>query len=240
MVNEVIRESHIVLFVLDARFWDKSRNREIEKKLKQEKKRFIYVLNKADLLHVPIDKIKLPLKHYVFVSAKENLGTTRLRDKINKLIYRKPCYIGVVGYPNTGKSSLINVLLHRHGAPTSPSPGFTKGKQKLRLMTGVYLLDTPGVIPEGEDEELFHSLMNVRDVTKIKNPDLVAREIISFFLYHTPENLSKFYTVELTNDAEEMFDRIGRRLNILKKKGELDVDKVSRKIILDWQRGRLK
>ena len=240
VVNEVIRRSDILLIVLDARFWEKTRNRELEEKIKRDKKKYIYVLNKSDLLNEVVENIRLPLKHFVFVSAKENLGTTLLRQKLKKLSHKRPLHIGVVGYPNTGKSSLINTLLQRKAAPTSSTPGFTKGLQKLRFLVGVYLLDTPGVIPYGEDAELMHSLINVKDVNHIKDADVVAVEIIKYFLAEAPSHLKDCYGIEIVDDANQMFERIAQRLNILKKGGDLDLDKAARKIIMDWQRGKLK
>ena len=56
--------------------------------------------------------------------------------------------VGVLGYPNTGKSSIINALKGRASAPTSPVSGYTKGMQWIRASKRMYLLDPPGVFPD--------------------------------------------------------------------------------------------
>jgi len=87
----------------------------------------------------------------VFVSCKSRTGISELRDKIKqeakKIEKEGRVYVGVVGYPNTGKSSLINLLIGKMSAKTGADAGFTKGIQKLRLSEGICLLDSPGVIP---------------------------------------------------------------------------------------------
>jgi ribosome biogenesis GTPase A len=53
----------------------------------------------------------------------------------------------VVGYPNVGKSSIINRLLKRKMCETAPRPGVTKSLKWARVADGLDLLDAPGVLP---------------------------------------------------------------------------------------------
>lgn len=159
MIKKIVRTSDIILKVLDARFIDETRNAEIERLVKKQGKKIVYVLNKADLLDK--DKIrqikqKLELGNimpYVFVSSTMRRGrkdlTNMIKIEVKKLEKgRERKQIGVIGYPNTGKSSLINYLTGRGSAPTSAKAGFTKGMQKIRLAENLLLLDSPGIIPE--------------------------------------------------------------------------------------------
>ena len=57
-------------------------------------------------------------------------------------------HVGVIGFPNAGKSSVINFITRRGSAPTASKAGFTKGIQKIKLSDDILILDTPGVIPE--------------------------------------------------------------------------------------------
>ncbi|XP_050946234.1 DAR GTPase 3, chloroplastic isoform X2 [Cucumis melo] len=54
---------------------------------------------------------------------------------------------GIVGYPNVGKSSLINRLLKRRMCPAAPRPGVTRELKWVRFGKDLELLDSPGIIP---------------------------------------------------------------------------------------------
>ena len=50
----------------------------------------------------------------------------------------------VVGFPNVGKSAIINRLLGRRRADSAPKPGVTRNLRWLRLGGVLDLLDSPG------------------------------------------------------------------------------------------------
>jgi nuclear GTP-binding protein len=54
--------------------------------------------------------------------------------------------VGLVGYPNTGKSSVINALRTKKVCKTAPVPGQTKVWQYVTLMKRIFLIDCPGVV----------------------------------------------------------------------------------------------
>src|SRR3989338_8531301 len=77
LAKEVISASDIVLEVLDARFIQQTRNKELEDFTREQGKKLIYVINKADL--VKVEDIDY-LEPYVFVSTIVNTGRRALRD----------------------------------------------------------------------------------------------------------------------------------------------------------------
>ncbi len=242
VVNQVIREADVILEVIDARFITETRNKEIEDKVKIRKKKIIYILNKSDLINMLLEQVEHHLdgEDFVFVSAKNNLGTTILRTKLRS-IKKRPLIVGVLGYPNTGKSSLINVLKQKKSAKTASTPGFTRGLQKIKIETGIYLLDTPGVIPYKEKDELKHAIINIRSPSKIKNPEYVAEDILKIAIEKNPKLVESLYKIKIKQD-EEILDFLGRiamNFKWLKKGGLPNIDLVSRKIIEDWQKGIL-
>ena len=110
--DDVIRKSDIVLEILDARYVSESRNLRTENKIKSYGKKLIYVANKCDLVDKDVlEKQMKALKPSAFVSAKKHYGMTILKRLIikesNKITDPK---VGVIGYPNVGKSSIINML----------------------------------------------------------------------------------------------------------------------------------
>ena len=61
--------------------------------------------------------------------------------------------VGFIGYPNVGKSSIINSLKKTRAVGVSPVPGYTKSVQEIYLDKKVKLLDCPGVVFSNDNEK---------------------------------------------------------------------------------------
>jgi ribosome biogenesis GTPase A len=237
IVNKVIDESDVILEVLDARLVDETRNVEIENKIKYKNKKIIYVINKCDLVDKELmDKKKRELQPSVFVSALEHLGTTMLKKKILQLGNKDIVTVGVLGYPNTGKSSIINTLAGRSKAKASSISGYTVGIQKIKADRRILLLDTPGVIPFKEDDNFKHAVIGAIDPSKINEPDMIAMQLVEYL----KGAVEKYYDIEVTEDSEETIENVAIKFKKLKKGGKPNLDQASRMIIKDWQSGRIK
>jgi hypothetical protein len=251
MIKKIVRTCDVILEVLDARFIDETRNAEIEELVKKQGKKLIYVLNKSDLLDK--DKIKQikrkleldNLMPYVFVSSTMRRGRKDLRDRIKIEVKKLEGYerkqVGVIGYPNTGKSSLINYLTGRGSAPTSARAGFTKGLQKIKLAENLLLLDSPGIIPEEKysHRELGkiaeHAIIGARGYSEVKDPEFIVNSIMKQY----PGVLEKYYNVKAC-DFDDFIEKVGRNKNFLLKGGIVDADRTARFILREWQEGKIK
>ncbi len=247
LAKNVIRISDIVLEVLDARYIEETRNKEIEKFIKEQGKFLIYVLNKADLVNLSEIKQNIEfskLTPYVFFSCKTKIGRKKLRDMIKIEVKRlkvkhKKAHVGVVGYPNTGKSSLINLLSGRRAAGTATEAGFTKGISKIRFNKDIIILDTPGVISEMENANISRgdlkkeAKIGVRTYDKVKEPDFV----VSRLMLENPGLFEKFYGIDANGDAEVLLEQLGRKKGFLAKGNNVDIDKTARYVLKDWQEG---
>ncbi len=240
VVHKVIQQSNIILEVLDARFVDETRDKELEYKIKNRNNILITVINKCDYVD---KKTLLPLKkeleNCVFISAKKHLGTSMLKEKIRILAAKRKIknpIIGVVGYPNVGKSSIINVLKGKGSARVSAEAGFTKGLQLVRISKDIMMIDTPGVMAKSKREESDLVLIAAKNPTTLEDPDLTVLKLIK----NNPEIVEKHYGVKIGVDKEKTIEDIALKLN-LKKKGNLpDIERASMKILRDWQAGKIK
>jgi ribosome biogenesis GTPase A len=253
LAEKIIQMSDIILEVLDARFITETRNPELEKKILKQNKKIIYVLNKSDLIDIrKAGKDETSsLSPKVFVSCTGRKGIKELRNKIkitshyvkepaDKSLHR--ITIGVIGYPNTGKSSVINLLIGKSSTGTGADAGFTKSIQKLRLTSDIVLLDSPGVIPNREystsDITLMskHTKLGARSYSQVKDPEVA----VSYLVKEFPLIFDKFYNISSDGDSEILIEKLGKRKRILKKGNVVDGDKTARMILKDWQEGRIK
>src|SRR3989344_9038047 len=141
LVDKVLRHSDIILIIIDARMVKFSRNKFVENKIKNYRKKFLYVINKIDLItKKEQDEIDLP--NSIDISATKHIGTLRLLGRIKKLANDREVTVGVVGFPNTGKSTIINALKGKKSAPTSSVSGYTKSLQKIRITKNIMMMDT--------------------------------------------------------------------------------------------------
>jgi ribosome biogenesis GTPase A len=150
--------------------------------------------------------------------------------------------VGIIGYPNTGKSSLINFLTGRSSAKVGAEAGFTKGMQKVKLTTNIMVLDTPGVIPQSEYSNSNslalskHAKVNARDYSKVRDPEYVVHTLMKDY----SSQIESFYGLKVEGDSEKLIEIIGRTKNLLKKGAVVDEDRAARLILKDWQEGRIK
>lgn len=235
-VNRVLQDADILIEVLDARLIEQTRNKEIEKKVEKSGKKLLFVINKCDLVNIDtLRQEKRELQPVVYISSTDKLGTTILKKKILELSRGEPVVVGVLGYPNVGKSSLINALSGRKAALTSPHSGFTHGIQKIRVGMKIMLLDTPGVFPYREKDEVLMAKHGSIDYSKIKNPEVAALELIRDY----KELFMKHYGLK-TEDLDEMLEELAFKTNKLQSGGKPDLDAAARMVLKDWQTGKIR
>ena len=243
VVREVIDEADLIVEVVDARDPIGTRNRKLEKLVMEEGKPLLIVMNKADL--VPKEwaeeykrRSEIPV---VFISARERKGTGILRKEIKKLAKplldeKERVKVALIGYPNVGKSTIINTLKGKKAVGTAPIPGYTKGKQLIRLSKRIWLLDSPGVVPIDDFDELV--IKGGFPADKIEEPVKPALKLIGRILETRREAITEKFGIKEFESEEEILRKIGERRGLIKSGGEVDLEETARWFLREWQTGR--
>lgn len=236
IVDNVISQADIILMVVDARMVEKTRNIEIERKVAASKKILITVINKADLVDkAELEKYKKILDPCVFVSARKFYGMTMLRHLILKKSKGETVVVGVVGYPNTGKSSVINALRGKASAGVSSISGYTKGKQDIRVDSKILVIDTPGVLAE-DDIKSSDQLVITASRTDVKDPEMAVYELIKQYKLE----IMLHYDLEgVFEDEEEVLEAIAIKLNRRRSGGHPDTETTAKMVLREWQKGKI-
>lgn len=245
---KVIDSSDVVVQVLDARDPMGTRSPHIETYLKKEKpwKHLIFVLNKCDLVPTWATKrwVAVLSQDYPTLAFHASLTNPfgkgafiQLLRQFGKLhTDKKQISVGFIGYPNVGKSSVINTLRSKKVCNVAPIAGETKVWQYITLMRRIFLIDCPGVVYPSEDSETDIVLKGVVQVEKIKTPEDHIGAVLE---RAKPEYISKTYKVESWENAEDFLEKLALRTGKLLKGGEPDLQTVGKMVLNDWQRGRI-
>uniref|UniRef100_A0A667ZRK9 Nucleolar GTP-binding protein 2 n=1 Tax=Myripristis murdjan TaxID=586833 RepID=A0A667ZRK9_9TELE len=245
---KVVDSSDVIIQVLDARDPMGTRSQSIETYLKKEKpwKHLIFVLNKCDLIPTWVTKrwVAVLSKEYPTLAFHASLTNSFGKGSLIQLLRqfgklhtdKKQISVGFIGYPNVGKSSVINTLRSKKVCNVAPLAGETKVWQYITLMRRIFLIDCPGVVYPSEDSESDIVLKGVVQVEKIRNPE----EHIGAVLERAkPEYIQKTYRVPTWSSAEDFLEKLAFRTGKLLKGGEPDLTTVSKMVLNDWQRGRI-
>uniref|UniRef100_A0A3Q3X0P0 Nucleolar GTP-binding protein 2 n=1 Tax=Mola mola TaxID=94237 RepID=A0A3Q3X0P0_MOLML len=245
---KVIDSSDVIIQVLDARDPMGTRSNSIETYLKKEKpwKHLIFVLNKCDLIPTWVTKrwVAVLSQEYPTLAFHASLTNSFGKGSLIQLLRqfgklhtdKKQISVGFIGYPNVGKSSIINTLRSKKVCNVAPIAGETKVWQYITLMRRIFLIDCPGVVYPSEDSESDIVLKGVVQVEKIRNPE----EHIGAVLERAkPEYIQKTYRIPTWDSAEDFLEKLALRTGKLLKGGEPDLPTVSKMVLNDWQRGRI-
>ncbi|MGQ4891128.1 MAG: GTPase [Candidatus Njordarchaeia archaeon] len=236
-----VKGADVIVEVLDPRDPPGFRFEKIESRLVEMGKKVILVINKADLVpRKVLDRWKKVFSEElptVYISARYRLGTGELRKIIIRSVPRekKIINVAVVGYPNVGKSTIINILKGSHSAPTGSKPGLTRHTQIIRRGR-LKIFDTPGVFPiENEIDLVYKGAIRVE---KLDDPIYYCSKLLDYILKIDANSVYRSYSIQ---ETEPM--KIIEKFALLRKKlrpgGVPDLETAAKMIIKDWQDGKL-
>jgi nuclear GTP-binding protein len=150
---------------------------------------------------------------------------------------RKQISVGFIGYPNTGKSSIINTLRKKKVCTVAPIPGETKIWQYITLMKRIYLIDCPGVVPPNNTDTPQDILL--RGVVRVENVENPEQYIPAVLTKTKPQHIERTYQIKGYKDHIEFLELLARKGGRLLHGGEPDVDGVAKMVLNDFLRGKI-
>lgn len=290
--KQVAAAADVILYVLDARDPEGTRSKDVEREIMAAEggsKRLILILNKIDL--VPPAVLKgwlihlrryfptLPLKasngapnahsfdhkqltvkgtsETLFKALKSYSQTSQLKRAIS---------VGVIGYPNVGKSSVINALTARlnrgrsNACPTGAEAGVTTSLREVKLDSKLKLIDSPGIVfpntsnnkasskKKKELDEARLVLLNAVPPKQITDP-IPAVNLLLKRLSSTNETLfqkmlslygiSSLFPLNGGDTTTDFLIQVARNRGRLGKGGVPNISSAAMAVITDWRDGRI-
>ncbi|KAI3392156.1 hypothetical protein diail_6134, partial [Diaporthe ilicicola] len=215
----VIDSSDVLIQVLDARDPQGTRCESVEKYIRTEAphKHLIFVVNKVDLV---------PTKIAASILGEEVVeGTTNTCAACQQFAVlhkdRKQISVGIIGYPNVGKSSIVNMLRGKKVAVVAPIPGATKVWQYVTLWKDTYLIDCPGIVPAAKQDTPEELLL--RGVVRVENVEYPEQYIPTLLSRVKQHHLERTYNLQGGwTDHIHLLEQLARKGGRLLPGGEPD------------------
>ncbi|KXS10208.1 NGP1NT-domain-containing protein [Gonapodya prolifera JEL478] len=248
-LHKVIDSSDVLCMVLDARDPEGTRCKAVEKRLKKEAphKHVVFVLNKCDLVPTWVTArwVKILSTEYPTLAFHASLKNAFGKGDLIALLRqfaklhadKKQISVGFIGYPNAGKSSIINALRSQKACTVAPIPGETKIWQYITLTKRIYLIDCPGIVPPGAD--MTDADLVLRGVVRVENVEMPEQYVDAVVARCGKGYLEKTYGVQGWNSAEEFLEMVAKKGGKLLKGGEPDLPTVAKMVLNDWLRGKI-
>ncbi|ANE54900.1 MULTISPECIES: ribosome biogenesis GTPase YlqF [Methylomonas] len=250
-IKYALPDIDLLIEILDARIPYSSQNPMLARL--RGGKPCIRVLNKTDLADPELTK---QWQEYLEreQAVKTLAVTTQQPDKIKQIIdlcgkmlpdrtaAGKVIRTMIMGIPNVGKSTIINVLAGRVIAKTGNEPAVTKQQQRINLGKNIVLSDTPGVLwPNVENRHSGYRLAATGAVkdTAFEHAD-IALYALDYLRRAYPEPLRQRYRLEtLPAEAQALLEAIGAKRGCLRAGGIVELDKAAKLLLTELRAGTI-
>ena len=249
-----IKLADCILYVLDARAPFACINPFVDKIV--HNKPIIYVLNKCDLADEERTKeikkqfvengktiIETVASSATFRNSVKNAIKSVLSEKMarNKQKGVNAVYkVIILGVPNTGKSTLINMLCGSKKAKTGNIAGVTRGNTWLKIDEMFTMLDTPGILWPRFKEELSHNLAFIGSLSdKEFDMDDMGYELMQVLCDKYPHLIASKFNVDMNyNEFIELYDRLCMKRGFVMRGKEIDYHRAGKTFVDEFRNGK--
>lgn len=280
----VLENSDILLYVLDARDPDLTRSKALEENILTQfngTKKLIYILNKVDL--VPENVLQVWMTHLSsqfpvvpFMGSSTHANNGRYNKKLsssataNKLLeslkkyatdsnLKRSITVGVLGYPNVGKSSIINALTNTRGpnngvCTVGNQAGVTTHLREVKIDNKLKILDSPGIVFPNEvrgknikEKNLELSILNCIPTKFIKEPELIVKKLLTKIsnnddqvaIFKEYYELPPIPTSDLDMFTKHFLIHLSRKRGRIGKGGVPNFHSTAISVLNDWRDGKI-
>ena len=250
---ETMEMTDLVVEVLDARLPAASSNPMVEELRLHRQRPCLKIMNKDDLADPEVTKEWLDYFNSqsgvdaVALSCKNPAEVARIPQLCQKLVPHrigpgKPVRVMIMGIPNVGKSTLMNMLLKRRVAAVGDEPAVTKSQQRLYLNKNMVLTDTPGMLWPKIVYPSDGYMLAASHAVGVNA--LIEEEVAAFLgdvlLARYPELLALRYKIPVDGlDGIGLMEMIARKRGFKIRGGELDVEKGAHTLLQDYRHGAI-
>ena len=255
-VEEKVKMIDVIIEIFDARAPLSSINEHLEKATAHKKK--LYIFSKFDLADQEQTKkwakkfstqdskvLTVDLcdksSYNIISNSLVELGKSKWAKEMARGMKPQPIRTMIIGIPNVGKSSLINLLAKRKAAGVQNKPGYTRGEQWIRVNKDLLLLDTPGILPMSYENK--EKAANLALIGSIREDILPNNELVDYLLdllkNKYPEALKERFGIEQITTHKEVCSLIADRRKLVKTNNELDIDKAEALLLKEFKDGLL-
>jgi len=252
---ETMEFTDVIIEVLDARAPEASCNPMIRELREHRQRPCLKILNKIDLADPATTQEWLDYYNKqdgvkaVALSCKSATDAARVPKLCHPLAPHrdsphKPLRLMIMGIPNVGKSTLMNMLLKRRVANVGDEPAVTKSQQCHKINDHMTLTDSPGLMwPKIEYEEDGFILAAIHAIGRnAVIEEEIAEHLATNLLARYPERITERFGFSVEGmDGFGVVEAVAKKRGcILKGRGgELDIEKAAMILLTEYRAGKL-
>lgn len=260
-LKEQLKRVDVVLEVRDARIPLATHHPEVKDWLGDKAR--VLVLNRVDMISPEARQawqvwFKAEGQTVYFTNAKQGTGVQNLlraaqaagkamnARRKDRGMRPRPVRAVVIGFPNVGKSALINRLLKRKVVVSERRAGVTRQLRWVRISNEIELLDAPGIIPLKLNDQAAALKLAICD--DIGNASYDTQRVAAAFLDLIQDldgqdgdyggAIAARYSIPRTSETSEPCTGESY-LNLLAQRHNNDLERMAHQLLNDFRKGNL-